>query len=77
MITKTLLVVNGLTGQETPVRVRQGTTPANILRQLGMPNYQLARVKNRQILRQNCDVSRTIKDRERLIAFDKIEVGVL
>lgn len=77
MITKTLLVVNGLTGQETPVRIRQGTRPANILRQLGMPNYQLARVKNRQVLRQNCDVSRVIEDRERLFVFSPLEVGEL
>lgn len=77
MITKTLLVVNGLTGQETPVRVRQGTTPTNILRQLGMPNHQLARVKNRQVLRQNCDVSRVVEDRERLFAFAPLIVGCL
>ncbi len=75
MITKMFLIVNGLTGQETPVRVEDGATPAHILKQLGLPNHQLARVKDRQLLRQNCDVSRVVRDGERLFAYTHIDVG--
>jgi len=75
MITKTLIVVNGMTGQETPVRVEEGATPANILSQLGLPNYQLATVKNRQVLQPGCDISRVVDDRERLFAFAPMVVG--
>jgi sulfur carrier protein ThiS len=75
MITKMFLVINGMTGQETPVKVEEGATPADILKQLGLPNHQLARVKDRQLLRQNCDVSRVMRDGERLFAYAPIDVG--
>jgi sulfur carrier protein ThiS len=75
MITKTLIVVNGLTGQETPVRVEEGSMPADILNKLNLPDYQLAKVKNRQVLPENCDVSRVVDDRERLFAFAPMVVG--
>lgn len=75
MITKTLIVVNGLTGQETPVRVEEGATPADILNQLGLPNYQLATVRNRQVLQPGSDVSRAVEDHGRLFAFAPMVVG--
>jgi len=75
MFTKTLIIVNGMTGQETPIRVEEGATPADILNQLGLPNYQLATVRNRQVLQPGSDVSRTIDDRERLFAFAPMVVG--
>lgn len=75
MITKMFLIVNGLTGQETPVRVEDGATPAHILKQLGLPNHQLARVKDRQLLRRNCSISQVAMDGERLFAYAPIDVG--
>jgi sulfur carrier protein ThiS len=75
MITKTFIVVNGMTGKETPVRVEEGTTPADILNRLGLPNYQLATVRNRQVLPSGSDVSRAVDDRERLFAFAPMAVG--
>jgi len=75
MITKMLIVVNGLTGHETPVKVDEGATPANILSKLGLPNYQLARVKDRQVLSRNSDVSNLVENRERLFAFAPMSVG--
>jgi len=75
MITKTLIVVNGMTGQESPVQVEEGATPPDILRQLGLPNYQLARVRNRQVLQPRCDVARVVGDGERLFAFAPMVVG--
>jgi sulfur carrier protein ThiS len=75
MITKKLIVVNGMTGQEMPVRVEEGATPADILKQIGLPNYQLATVRNRQVLQHSCDVSRVVDDRERLFAFAPMVVG--
>ena len=79
MITKRLVVVNGMTGQEMPIRVGQGATPANILSQLGFQEsgkHKLARVGNRHIFQPNCDVSRVVRDGERLFAFESMEVGV-
>lgn len=75
MIQKTLFIVNGLTGQETPVRVEEGATPANVLNKLGLPNYQLARVKDRRVLQTGRDVSHTVEDGERLFAFAPMAVG--
>ena len=75
MITKTLIIVNGMTGQEMPVMVESGATPANILSKVGLPNYQLARVKNRQVLRSDCDVTRVTGNHERLFAFSPMIVG--
>ena len=75
MITKTLIIVNGLTGQETPVKVEEGATPADILNKLGLPSYQLATVKNRQIIQRGSDVSRIVNDHDRLFAFAYMEVG--
>jgi len=75
MFTKTLIVVNGMTGQEIPVQVEEGVKPQEILRQLGLPNYQLARVRNRQVLQPRCDVARVVGDRERLFAFAPMVVG--
>jgi len=75
MITKTLIVVNGMTGQEKLVSVGHGATPANILNQLGLSNYQLARVSNRQVLQPSCDVYHNTRDRERLFAFAPMVVG--
>ena len=75
MITKTLIIVNGLTGEEKRVRVDQGITVAKMLGQIGLPRYELARVKNRQVLRPNCDVSRVVANQERLFAFAPIEFG--
>lgn len=76
MITKTLIIVNGMTGQETPLRVEEGATPANILSKLGLSNYQLAKVRNRQVLQPRCDVTRVVRDRERLFAFAPMVVGI-
>lgn len=76
MFTKTLIVVNGLTGEETPMMVEEGATPTNILSKLGLSNYQLAKVKNRQVLQPRCDVTRVVKDRERLFAFAPMVVGI-
>lgn len=75
MITKTLIVVNGMTGQEARVRVQEGATPADILKQLGLPNYQLARVSDRQVLKARTDISRTVQDGQRLFAFAPMVVG--
>lgn len=75
MIEKTLFIVNGLTGQETPMLVEEGAAPSDILKQLGLPNYQLARVKDRRVLQRGRDVSRTVENGERLFAFAPIEVG--
>lgn len=75
MITKTLLVINGLNGQETPVRVEDGATPSSIVRKLGLGSYNLARVKDRQVLRSNCNVVRAVGEGERLFAYAPIDVG--
>ena len=75
MITKTLIVVNGMTGQEARVRVQEGATAASILRQIGLPNYQLARVSDRQVLKRRTDVSRTVQDGQHLFAFAPMVVG--
>lgn len=75
MIAKMFLVVNGMTGQETPVRVEEGATPADVLQQLGLPNHQLARVKDRKPLRSNCNVVQVVGDGERLFAYAPIDVG--
>ena len=75
MITKTLLIVNGLNGQETPVRIEEGATPTSIVRKLGLGGYNLARVKDRQVLRSNCNVVRVVGDGERLFAYAPIDVG--
>jgi sulfur carrier protein ThiS len=72
---KMILIINGMTGQETPIRVEEGATPVDILNKLGLPDYRLATVRNRQVLQPSCDVSRTIEDRERLFVFAPMEVG--
>ena len=75
MITKMLIVVNGMTGQEMPVKVEEGATPADVLNKLGLPDYRLATVRNRQVLQPGCDVSRTVEDQGRLFVFAPMEVG--
>ncbi|MCX5653930.1 MAG: hypothetical protein NTY65_04685 [Planctomycetota bacterium] len=75
MIEKTLLVVNGMTGQETRVKATEGTTPRAIVNRLGLDNYQLARVTDRQVLPQDHDVTRSVQSGERLFAFAPMVVG--
>lgn len=75
MIEKTVFVVNGMTGQETLVKVQEGATPEHILKQLGLPNYQLARVSDRQVLKARTDISRTVQNGQRLFAFAPMVVG--
>ena len=77
MITKTLIVVNGMTGKESRVKVQEGTKPADVLGKVGLPNYQLARVKDRRVLRPGCDLAREVRDCERLFAFAPMVVGGL
>ena len=75
MIEKQVFIVNGLTGSETPIRVREGATPMDIVKKLGLPGYQLARVKDRQVLSSCCDVSRQVENKQRLFAFAPMTVG--
>jgi hypothetical protein len=77
MITKTLIVVNGMTGKESRIKVQEGTKPAEVLSKVGLPNYQLARVKDRRVLRPGCDLAREVRDCERLFAFAPMVVGGL
>ncbi len=77
MITKTLIVVNGMTGEENRVRVQERTKPADVVNELGLPNYQLARVKDRRVLQPGCDLSREVRDCERIFAFAPMRVGWL
>jgi len=75
MITKKLIVVNGMTGKESRIRVQEGTKPAEVLSKLGLPKYQLARVKDRRVLSPGCDLAREVRDCERLFAFAPMVVG--
>jgi hypothetical protein len=75
MIERRLLVVNGMTGQETRVRAPEGTTPREIVSRLGMPDYQLARVSDRHVFPQNVDVTQSVQNGERLFAFAPMVVG--
>ena len=75
MITKTLIVVNGMTGKENRVRVQEGAKPIDLLSKVGLPNYQLARVKDRKVLRPGCNLAREVRDCERLFAFAPMVVG--
>jgi len=75
MIERRLLVVNGMTGQETRVQASEGTTPREIVSRLGMPDYQLARVSDRRVLPQNQDVTQSVQNGERLFAFAPMVVG--
>jgi hypothetical protein len=75
MIEKQLIVVNGMTGQETRLRAPEGTTPREIVARLGMENYQLARVADRRVLPQDHDVTRSVQSGERLFAFAPMVVG--
>ena len=77
MITKTLIVVNGMTGKESRIKVQEGTNPAAVLSKVGLPNYLLARVKDRRVLRPGCDLAREVRDCERLFAFAPMTVGGL
>jgi hypothetical protein len=42
---------------------------------LGLDNYQLARVTDRQVLPQDHDVTRSVQSGERLFAFAPMVVG--
>ena len=75
MMERRLVVVNGLTGQETQVKVTEGATTADVLRQLGLENYRLARVRDRRVLDGQSDVSRAAENGERLFAFAPMVVG--
>jgi len=77
IITKTLIVVNGMTGEESRVKVQEGTKPSDVLSKIGLPEYQLARVKNRQVIQPGCDLSREAGDCERFFAFSPMIVGGL
>lgn len=75
MIQKTLIVVNAQTGAETRLRATEGTTPSDIVAHLGLNDYHLARVRDRQVLPADRDVSPAVQDGERLFAFMPMEVG--
>jgi len=75
VIERTVIVVNGMTGQENHVKVRDGATPKDVLRQLNLGGYNLARVRDRKLLPRDLDISRNMRDRERLFAFAPMEVG--
>jgi sulfur carrier protein ThiS len=75
MIEKVLIVVNGMTGQETPIKVASGATPAAVLGKLGFGGYQLARVKDRQILQDAANLDAVVAEGERLFAFAPMIVG--
>jgi len=75
MIVKRLIVINGMTGQETPVRVGEGTTPESIVGNLGLEGYRLARVKDRHPLPIGLDILPSVQDGEKLFAFAAMTVG--
>jgi sulfur carrier protein ThiS len=75
MIEKQMIVVNGMTGQETRVKAPEGTTPREIVSRLGLADYQLARVTDRRVLPQDQDVTRSVQSGERLFAFAPMVVG--
>jgi sulfur carrier protein ThiS len=75
MTEKRLVIVNGMTGQETPVKVAEGATPADILGKLGLADCQLARIKDRQVLQPQSDLVRSVENGERMFAFSRMEVG--
>lgn len=75
MITRKLTVVNGLTGQQTPLQVGEGATPQQVLAKLGLDDYKLARVRDRMVLPESEDVARATQDGDLVFAFAKMEVG--
>jgi len=78
IITKTLIVVNGMTGEESRVKVQEGTKPSDVLSKIGLPeNYWLLRVRDRRLLQPGCDLSREVRDCSRVFANAPIYVGGL
>jgi len=75
MIMKKLIVVNGMTGQETPVRVGEGTTPKDVLAKLGLEEHRLSRVRDRYELPLGRDMLPSVQNGERLFAFAAMAVG--
>jgi len=75
MIAEKLIVVNGMTGQETPVKIQEGATPKEVLSNLGLQNYRLASVKNRHVFQPGQDISQAVQNGERLFAFAEMAVG--
>lgn len=77
MIRKRVTVVNGVTGEQTPLSLASGVTPAEIIRQLNLPeNFQLARVQDRKVLPAHSDAAGAVEDGERVFTFMRIEVGI-
>lgn len=77
MIEKKMRIVNGMTGEETPVRVAEKTTPTDVMEHLGFDKnrYALSTVHNRRVLPPGCSLDKEVRDGERLFLFARIEVG--
>ena len=76
MIEKKVFIVNGMTGQTTPVKIDDKATPEDILNQVGLENLNLARVSDRHVLPPGCQVSSEVQNNDRLFAFAPMIVGV-
>ena len=72
---KKLIVVNGMTGQEMPVKVLDEATPGNVVQELGLDGYSLARVSDRKPLQPTQVIGDQVRDGERLFAFSPMTVG--
>ena len=77
MIEKRIRVVNGMTGKETPVKITDRATAAEVLGQFNLDGslYALSRVRDRHVFPDKQRLASEVRDGETILAFSRIEVG--